>query len=157
MEIKIVKAKLEDIGSIMNLNQELFNFETYNKFDNTLDSTWPIKNKKYFKDRIIKNNHLTIIAKIENNIVGYLIGSIQKAESYRKIKLIAELENMFIPLNHRNKGIGNLLVKEFIKWAKSKKVKRVKVIVTAANKHAISFYKKNGFLEHNFIMEMDLK
>lgn len=147
----IKKATLRDLESIRKLNQELF----YNdfKFDKTLNLHWPSKNKNYYKKRILDRNSLVLIAKSDDKIIGYLIGAISKAENYRKIRKIAELENMLVKKEHRGKKIGSQLIKGLFKWAKSKKISRLKVITSSKNKKAIGFYKKNSFFEYGLSLE----
>jgi len=155
MKILVKKAQLKDLGEIVKLNQELF----YNDylFDKTLNTKWPLKNKGYYKKSLVSKDKVAFVALSEGKIIGYLIASIQKVETFRLIKKIAELENMFILEKFRNKGAGSLLVKEFFKWAKSKKSKRIKVIASAENIRAISFYKGKGFTEYNLWLEANIK
>lgn len=155
MNILVKKAQLKDLEDIAKLNQKLFYSDS--RFDKTLNTLWPKKNKSYYKKSITSNENLALVALSDNKIIGYLIASIQKVESYRLIGKIAELENMFILDKFRNKGVGSLLVKEFFKWAKSKKLKRIKVIASADNIQAISFYKRNGFTEYNIWLEANIK
>ena len=156
MVLKIQKAQIKDIGIVMSLNKKLFDYEISNNFDTTLNERWAEKNKNYFKERVIRANHLTLIAIVEGKTVGYLIGGVGKPENYRTLKRIAELENMIVLPEHRGQKIGEALVKEFLRWVKTKKVKRIKVVATARNKRAIEFYKKLGFFEHNLTLEQDL-
>lgn len=150
----IKMASIKDLGEIKELNQELFNHDF--KFDKTLNVKWPSKNKKYYLASIKSKNSIVLVVKIEDKTAGYLIGSITSPESYRKIKKIAELDNMLVRKEYRGQGIGTSLIKEFLKWAKSKKMERVRVIASAENKLAINTYSKNGFRAYNQVMEMKI-
>lgn len=154
MKVTIRKAKLSDLEDVRKLNQKLFYHDF--EFDKTLNLSWPKKNKKYFKERILSKNSITLIAENNNLIVGYLIGTIVNSQDYRKAIKIAELENTLILPDYRGKKIGTRLIKEFFKWAKSKKIKRAKLIASAKNKRAISVYKKNSFFEYDLVMEANL-
>lgn len=149
--IEIKKATIENVKDILNLNQQLFNYDK--NFDKTLDPTWPSNNKKYFKNSIINKNSLALVVVDNAEIVGYLIGTINEAEDYRNIQKIAELDNMFILPKYRKKGIGTDLCGKFFKWAKEKGIKRASVIVSEQNSKAINYYKKCGFLDYNLILE----
>lgn len=151
-DIKIQRATIENLNDILNLNQQLFDYE-YKNFDKTLDCSWPPKNRNYFKKSIISKNGLALVVIDKEKVVGYLMGNIDKAEDYRNILKIAELDSMFILPEYREKGIGFDLYKEFVKWAKEKGVKRAKVVVSEQNKIAIGYYKKCGFSEYNLILE----
>ena len=152
--MKIRKASLKDLEEIKKLNQELFYHDL--NFDNTLDVKWPDKNKNYYKKRITNKDSLALVVESEKKIIGYLFGAITDAQNYRTIKKIAELENMLILQEHRGKGIGKRLIKEFIGWAKSKKRKRIKVIASAQNQQAIAVYKNSGFSECAMILEASI-
>ena len=89
----------------------------------------------------------------EGKIVGYIVGGITKAENYRKLPKTAELENMLVLKEYRNKGIGKALYESFAKWCKEKKVKIERVLATAQNAKAIKFYKSHGFKEYSVILE----
>ena len=136
----IRKATMNDLMSIIDLNKKLFHHD--HKFDDTLDLSWPDKNNKYYKNRIRGPNSIAYVAEINKKIVGYAIASIIKAETYRKIesKRIAELENIFI-------------IKEYSKWAKSKGIKRLRIVASVKNEKAVRTYKKSGFKELNLVLE----
>jgi len=95
------------------------------------------------------------IAEVNNEIVGYLAGSIIEPCSYRNIKKISELENMIIKEDCRGKRIGEKLFKEFVEWSKFKKVKKMKVSAFTNNESAIRFYKRIGF--DSYATELEYK
>lgn len=153
-DIIIKKATLENIQDITSLNQELFDLES-NNFDFSLDITWPTSNdgQEYYKSAI--TNNITLIAIKDKKVVGYLIGSINTENSYN-IKSQAELENMCINNNYRHFGIGTLLFNEFKRICKENNIKELKVTASYDNKNAISFYKKNGFIEQEITLKQDI-
>ena len=156
MVINIRKARNKDITEIVNLNQQLFEHEKNKGFDDTLNCTWPLKNKSYFKQSISNKNRVCFVAIENQEVVGYIIGSINNAEDYRNIKKIAEADNMFILSKYRNQGLGSLLIKEVIKWAKLKKAKRIRVVISANNIQSIKFHKKVGFKDYNITLEQEI-
>ena len=54
------------------------------------------------------------------------------------------LEDLIVRESERGKGIGMLLYKEVLKFAKKEKVKRVNWVVLDWNENAIQFYEKTG-------------
>lgn len=56
-----------------------------------------------------------------------------------------ELEIVSIDSLKPKKGIGGMLVKEVIDFAKGKNLKRIWLIMTNDNLNALKFYQKNGF------------
>ena len=92
--IAIRKATIDDLIIIQELNNGLFELEKEN-YDSTLTRNWPLtdEGKEYFTDLI--NNSYVIVAELDNNIVGYLTGSINEKGTYEEIQY-GEINNMFI-------------------------------------------------------------
>lgn len=94
------------------------------------------------------NNEFAFVATDNENIVGYLAGSICDTISY-VTESFAELDNMYIDDKYRRLGIGTMLIDEFKKYCKEKNIENIKVTASAKNSKAIEFYKKNGFEDYN--------
>jgi ribosomal protein S18 acetylase RimI-like enzyme len=157
MTLIIKKANINNLKDIQNLNLMLFEKE-YKEFDNTLDCKWSKskESKKYFTKRITDNDGCAYVAYDDDKLVGYLVGGLSEMSSYRTPTKFAELENMFILNEHRGHGIGTELYNKFLKWCKSKKIKKIRVIASAQNMNTIKFYKKNGFFEYDLILEQNI-
>lgn len=145
---------LKDLISIQNLNNSLFDLE-FNNFDNTLKTGWPFEKegKEYFEDMI--KNEIVFVAQSEDKIVGYLAGSICEPISYIT-QTFAELDNMYIDEEHQRCGIGTLLINEFKKCCKERKIQNIKVTASAQNRRAIEFYTKNGFEDYNITLKFKI-
>lgn len=143
--IIIRKAEIKDLKDIQTLNKVLFDLE-YENYDSTLDTTWSNSKEatEYFKNAI--ENDITLVAVVENKIIGYLIGSLNTQNSYNKT-IQAELDNMCILEEYRKLGIGSKLFNKFKEICKENDINELKVVASYNNKNAINFYKKNGFEE----------
>ena len=150
----IKKATLEDLKTIQNLNNQLFELEKEN-YDSTLVSNWPLTNegKLYFEDLI--NNQYVIVAILNDEIVGYLAGSINEKGSYEEIQY-GEINNMLVKDECRGYGIGKKLISNFKDYCRENNIYNVKVEASAKNKNAMNFYKKNGFEEFNITLTMSI-
>lgn len=153
-KVIIRKAGLEDLTSIQKLNDNLFDLE-FNNFDDTLKREWALEKEgqEYFEDMI--KNEIVFVAQIEEEIVGYLAGSICEEISYIK-ETFAELDNMCIDDEYRRFGIGTLLMDEFKKYCKEKNMQNIKVTASAKNNRAIQFYMKNGFEDYNVTLKFKI-
>ena len=149
-DIMIRKANIEDLEYIQKLNNELFDLEL-NNYDDTLIKDWPLSSngKKYFEDLI--NNQYVIVATINNQIIGYLAGSINDKCTYENIQY-GEINNMYIMSNYRGNKIGKRLIDEFKKYCKENNINNIIVTASYKNKSAINFYKNNGFEEFNLTL-----
>ena len=139
---------------IQDLNHRLCKKE-HDEFDDTINSDWPFKNgEEYFKERI--ENGCALIAVINDKHVGYLVGGIVSVEYYRKVKIVAELENMFVDDRFRNMKIGTKLCEKFSEWCKNNKVSRIKTVVSAGNVKGQNFYRKSGFKDYSISFEKEI-
>lgn len=154
MNFTIKKATIDDLETIQDLNNKLFELE-YNNFDPSLKIGWPyeIAGEEYFKDLI--ENQIIYLALAEKEIVGYLAGSIHVESSYNTTS-IAELDNMFILEEYRKYGLGTKLFNEFKSYCIENKIQELKVTASAKNINAIKFYQKNGFEEFETTLKMSL-
>lgn len=155
MEFTIKKATIDDLNTIQELNNKLFELE-YNNFDPSLKIGWPyeIAGEEYFKDLI--ENQIIYLAIMNKEIVGYLAGSIHVENSYNTTS-IAELDNMFILEEYRKYGIGTKLFNEFKDYCKKNKIDELKVTASSKNINAIKFYEKNGFENFETTLKMSLE
>ena len=150
----IRKASMDDLNIIQKLNNQLFELEKEN-FASTLVKDWPLtlEGKNYFQSLI--NNNYVILAILDEEIVGYLAGSINEQGSYEKIKY-GEINNMFIKDTCRGFGIGKKLISCFKEYCRQNNIYNLKVTVSFKNKNAIEFYRKNGFLEFDLILTTNI-
>ena len=153
-KIKIRKATIEDLKAIQNFNLLLFKKEK-EEYDPFLDMNWTFgkEGTKYYKEKIGKDDNCAFVATVDDKVIGYLVGGIVKAETYRKLPPTAELENTFVLDDYRNFKIGANLYLAFMKWCKEKGVKIIRVQASAPNLRAINFYRKNGFKDYTLILE----
>ena len=157
MKVIIKNATIYDLQKVQELNLKLFEKE-YEEYDPLLNLNWTFgkEGTKYYKDRVSKDDGCVLIAIVENEIVGYLCGGIKKAEAYRNLPIVAELENTFVLEDFRSKGVGKQLFDEFINWCKNKKVGKVRVEGSAQNERVIKFYRTNNFKDYTLVLELDL-
>lgn len=156
MSVTIRKAISDDLKSIQKLNKLLVEFDS--QFDETIQSDWATSEDgiQFISDRISGEDGIVLIAESENKVIGYLIGGIEEAASYRTFQLLGELEEMVVLEEFRGQKIGEQLVQEFFGWCRSKNLKRVRVEVSAPNFKGINFYHKLGFEDFNLILEKNL-
>ena len=155
-EIKIRKATIDDLPTILTLNNKLFKYEMDRDLDNYIPN-WAFgkESTEYFSDLI--ENQFVIIAEIDNNPIGYLAGSVYLDDTYSYYEgKTADLDNMYIEEEYRHFGIGSKLVNSFFEWCREKQAQRIFVTATLGNDNTISFYKKHGFKELNIELKKEL-
>ncbi len=142
--ITIRKATQEDVPTIQRLNHELFLSD--NQWNHDLGCDWPFseEGEKYFRDCVEQERFLSVVAEIDDKVVGYLNGSIKNPNAVYLGKR-AEIDNIYVDEAVRKGGVGTALVNEFKKWAKDHGVDRLMVEAFSENEKAIEFYKNHGF------------
>lgn len=122
MDIKIDKMTINDLNMIKN------NLEC------DFDDFW---NCNVLKEELENDNSKYIIAKIDNEIVGFA-----------GIKIIideADIMNIVTKKSHRNQGIGALLLENLISIASELQLSSISLEVNEENPPAIHLYEKFGF------------
>ena len=125
MEIQINNMNLNDLESICsNLEKDFDDFWNYNILKNELQNP----NSIYF---VATDNN--------NNILGFA--------GILKILDEADITNIVVKKDYRNKGIGTMLLKHLILEAKKQNLLTITLEVNEKNKNAILLYKKFKFEE----------
>ena len=119
--IKIRRAKISEIGEIKKL---VDSFEEMDVIEETFT-------KNYYK-RILKKGILFIAIKGEK-IIGVCFGTYNLSEKW------ADLLGLVVKEEFRKKGVGNLLIKEFEKIVKTRKLKTIDLY---ADKFQINLFRR---------------
>jgi len=133
MEITIRKAVKEDCPKLLELVQELADYERApNEVTVTLD---------HFVESGFGKNPVwwAFVAEVERTIVGFALYYIRYSTWKGQAMY---LEDILITNEMRGKGIGKLLFDRLIEEAKEKKFNRIIWQVLDWNEPAINFYKK---------------
>ena len=158
MEFEIRLATIENLEEIQRLSKLQFENELHNGFDTTLNSEWSFSEdgENYYKKSIIEDDRCVFVAFVDNKVIGYLEGEINESGSNRALSKLGELNYMFISEECRGMGIGANLHQAFVGWCKQKGVVRLRTEASAKNSSAINFYRKNGFVDYDLILEKDI-
>ena len=92
-----------------------------------------------FLDALQLENTIFLVAGENEKIVGY-IGLYYSFDE-------GEITNVAVALQHRRRGIGDLLIREMKKEAEKHSLSRIVLEVRVSNCGAISLYEKNDFVK----------
>ncbi|TXT60068.1 MAG: Acetyltransferase YpeA [Promethearchaeota archaeon] len=97
-------------------------------------------------ERMIKRNpNLCFICKIDETIVGVVMGGFDGRRGY--------VHHLAVDLEYQNQGVGKLLMDKLIKQFKKKQVHKVHLFIEKRNIEVINFYKNLGWnLRDDLIM-----
>ncbi len=141
LKTKIREAKLKDLNYIYSLGKEIKEL----KFCRKMNFHDKIELREFIKR---PKDNILLVAVSEKRVIGFL---------YAKIisKTWCMLDNLAVDKDYRNKGIGTLLLKEFYKILKKKKIHYLQILEDIHRKKTREFWKKNGFKEEKVFLWAD--
>ena len=147
--IEIKKATLNDIDQLQKIGRQTFQ-ETFSESNSE-------ENMKNYLEEGFSNEKLTAelndqnsefyFATFDNEVIGYLKINFGESQTELKDNKALEIERIYVSKEFHGKSIGQLLYDKAIQMAKLKNADYVWLGVWEENPRAISFYKKNGFVE----------
>jgi ribosomal protein S18 acetylase RimI-like enzyme len=147
--IKIRKVTLNDLLALQKIGRQTF-AETFANSNSE-------ENMKSYLEEGFSNEKLTgelndthsefYFATLDNAIVGYLKINFGASQTELKDSKALEIERIYVIKDFHGKSVGQVLYDQAITIAKEKEVDYVWLGVWEENPRAISFYKKNGFVE----------
>ncbi|HEX6123743.1 MAG TPA: GNAT family N-acetyltransferase [Pyrinomonadaceae bacterium] len=84
----------------------------------------------------------------ESIIIGFIVGRILPAVE-GQVEREAEIYNIGVLPDYRNKGAGGKLLRRFIDLCRIKRVNRLWLEVRKSNSTAKTFYRGHGFVRHS--------
>lgn len=135
MSFSIRSGKPEDMPGVLNLIQELADFEREHE---AVELTAEVLKKDGFG---VQPLFQTLVAEVDDEIVGMAL--FYPRYSTWKGPTI-HLEDLIVKEAHRGKKIGSALFREVIQYGADQGVKRVEWVVLDWNDPAIEFYEKRG-------------
>ena len=101
-----------------------------------------------YKEELERKDSYLVAAKIRQIVIGFIAVRFTLADSYDKSNCSqADIINIGVLKNYQRKGIGSLLLNEFLINAKELKIKTVWLEVRESNTDARNFYRLNGFVQ----------
>ena len=147
--ISIIKAKLHDIEKLQKIGRQTF-FETFSESNSEenmqkyLDEGFSIEK---LTTELTNTNAEFYFAVRDAEVIGYLKLNFGDSQTELKDNKALEIERIYVSKEFHGKSVGQLLYDKAIEVAKQKNVNYVWLGVWEENPRAISFYKKNGFVE----------
>ncbi|WP_231464348.1 MULTISPECIES: GNAT family N-acetyltransferase [unclassified Pedobacter] len=147
--ITIEKTSLNDIDQLREIGRQTF-YETFSdsnseeNMTNYLESSFSVEK---INAELHDENAEFFFAKIGSKIIGYLKLNFGQSQTELKDNKALEIERIYVLKAFHGKKVGQILYDKAIEIAKNKRADYVWLGVWEENKRAISFYKKNGFVE----------
>ncbi len=159
-DIEITKINLSDIEQLQLIGKQTF-FEAF------ADANTEENMKQYLEEgfttdkltaELVNPNSEFYFAKLDNEVIGYLKVNFGQAQTELKDEKSVEIERIYVLKEFYGKKIGQMLYYKAFGIARRKDADFLWLGVWEENQRAISFYKKNGFVEfgkHIFMLGDD--
>ena len=105
---------------------------------------------KWAGARLRDESSCVLVAEVEGEVVGYLLGYVDEAQPIYQRRRHALISDLYVDPDHRRKGLATKLVEEALAFFRQKEIDHIRVNVLKANAAAHAFWEKQGagdFLE----------
>lgn len=143
------RITLNDLENLQKIGRKTFD-ETFSDF-NSEDNMRRYLEEGFSKEKLTielnDNNAEFYFATLNDEVIGYLKVNYGESQTELKDSKALEIERIYVSKEFHGKNVGQLLYDKAIEIAKQKNAEYVWLGVWEENPSAISFYKKNGFVE----------
>lgn len=101
-----------------------------------------------FKKMMRDQNFFAFIAKRDKELIGYLLGfyTTRPESAFQLTKSILCIDQIAVSPQHRNHGVGQLLMDAALKLADQHEIQEIQLEHWSSNQGAEDFFSKNGFV-----------
>ena len=146
------KATLDDLDVLLEFEQGLIDAER--PMDPTIQDG-PIS--YYDISEFIKGSDSEVfVVEEDGEILASGCARIRGDRHYLKHKKIGYLGFMFVPEQHRGRGLNKLIINALLNWCREKGLDEIRLDVYQVNDPAIKAYEKAGFTKHLINMRLNL-
>jgi ribosomal protein S18 acetylase RimI-like enzyme len=101
--------------------------------------------RRYFETHVRSRNRKAIVAEQDGEIVGFLLGEIQKRPPVFITPYQGYVDSIGVLESRRYQGIGTLMLDAFGTWAREKGMPHIMLLVVVENAPAIKCYERCGY------------
>jgi len=159
-KIEVTKTGKEEILQLQKIGKETF-YETFSG-SNTEENMKSYLESGFSTDKLTaelnSKSSEFYFAKLDSEVIGYLKLNFGQSQTELKDEKALEIERIYVLKEFHGKKIGQILYDKALEVAKDRKADYVWLGVWEENPRAISFYRKNGFVEfdkHIFVLGDD--
>lgn len=96
-----------------------------------------------------------LVVEEDGKILASGYARIKPDRHYLKHERMGYLGFMFVPEEHRGKGLNGLIVEKLIDWCRQRGLNEIRLDVYTVNEPAIRAYEKAGFKKHLITMRLN--
>lgn len=147
--IIIKKISISEIDQLQQIGQQTFH-ETFSEVNSEENMKNYLEEKFSYEKltaELTDENSEFYFATLKDEVIGYLKINFGASQTELKDDKALEIERIYVLKEFHGKKIGQLLYDKAIEIAQEKNVDYVWLGVWEENVRALSFYRKNGFVE----------
>jgi ribosomal protein S18 acetylase RimI-like enzyme len=148
-KIEVKRASTSDIGELQAIGRQTF-FETFSA-ENTEEDMQKYLAEGFSEEKLAAElndlNSEFYFALLDDNVIGYLKLNYGQSQTEIKDNDALEIERIYVLKEFHGKKVGQLLYERAMQVAQQMNASYVWLGVWEKNPRAISFYRKNGFME----------
>jgi ribosomal-protein-alanine acetyltransferase len=129
LSITIQRATINDLETLYQIERECFTIEAFNK--------------QHIAYLLENPNAVSLMAKINNAIVGFIIGLIHRHNE----EIIGRIYTLDVAVKYRRKGVGLKLLDKIERIFLEKGTKICYLEVRKDNMAALELYRKHGYIK----------
>ncbi len=152
-DIQIKECKKEDLPQLKDIYTECIDYHVKTGYHLDKIPNAPEFFLEHANELIKQDDALFILAKSDNQIVGYCASKISEKPPVYAEPRYGEIENLAVSKDFQRQGVGEKLFQETVKWLQKRNIKRIEIMVTIRNPKSNNFWKKMGF--KTFMKSMD--
>lgn len=147
--IQLKKISLNEIDQLQKIGRQTFQetFSDSNSEENMKNYLQEGFSSEKLTAELNNKDSEFYFATLENNVIGYLKVNFGESQTELKDSKALEIERIYVSKEFHGKKVGQLLYDKAIEIAKQKNSEYVWLGVWEENLRALSFYRKNGFVE----------
>ena len=146
-------ANLDDLPTLLEFEQRLI------KAERPMDPSIKDGDISYYdiSEMIKATNSEVFVVELDHDIVASGYAKIIDDRPYLKHTKQGYLGFMYVPEEHRGKGLNKLILDALIDWCKARNIFEIRLDVYDVNETAIKAYKKSGFKNYLINMRFDIE
>lgn len=148
---RVRKASLDDLPVLLEFEQGLIEAER------PMDPTIREGKISYYDigEFIRSEDAEVLVVEEDGEILASGYARIKPDRHYLKHERMGYLGFMFVPEEHRGKGLNGLIVEKLIDWCRQRGLNEIRLDVYTVNEPAIRAYEKAGFKKHLITMRLN--
>lgn len=147
--MKIKKVTLNDLPDLQRIGKQTFceTFSETNSEENMQSYLATGFSVEKLTAELLDEHSEFYFATHDGQVIGYLKLNFGESQTELKDSKALEIERIYVAKDFHGKSVGQLLYDQALAVAKAKNAEYIWLGVWEENPRAISFYKKNGFVE----------